>query len=274
MTGGLPGAALGWKRRVLNYLPAPLKRSGKKLALWWWQDDLTRLAQFFGTDKWGGHWYTPHYQRYFHSLRRRRLNVLEIGVGGYDDHEEGAKSLRMWKAYFPKSQIVGIDLYDKSHFSEHRIDVRQCDQSDSAALTALSQAYGGFDIIIDDGSHVSAHVITTFETLFPLLRDNGIYVIEDTQTSYWTTWGGGMGMPGSSLEYCKRLTDGLNHVEYPIEGYQPSYFDRHIIEMAFFHNMVVIRKGRNEELTNAQDWIEREIASLKTAESSQETPRS
>ena len=39
---------------------------------------------------------------------------------------------------------------------------------------------GTFDIILDDRSHLNKDVIQSFETLFPLLNDNGIYIIEDT----------------------------------------------------------------------------------------------
>src|ERR1700686_2177813 len=92
---------------------------------WWWRNDLNRLAVLFHSDKWGSHWYTQHYQRYFHSLKHKRLNLLEIGVGGYESSDHGGESLRMWKEYFRPSRIVGIDIYDKTHFSEHRIDIRQ-----------------------------------------------------------------------------------------------------------------------------------------------------
>jgi hypothetical protein len=144
-----------------------LARAAKTGLGWWHRNDLNRLALLFGTDKWGSHWYTQHYQRYLRPLKDQRLNVLEIGVGGYESSEEGGESLRMWKAYFRKSQIVGIDLYDKTHLREPRIDIRQCDQTDSEALLRLSSEYGGFDIIVDDGSHLNEHVIKTFQILFP-----------------------------------------------------------------------------------------------------------
>lgn len=227
---------------------------------WWHRNDLNRLALLFGTDKWGGHWYTQHYQRYFGPLRNKRLNILEIGVGGCEVLDAGGESLRMWKAYFPKSRIVGIDLYDKSHLSEHRIEIRQCDQTDSEALHRLSSEYGGFDIIIDDGSHLNEHVIKTFQLLFPALHTEGIYVVEDTQTAYWPTFGGGVGAPDTSMAFFKGLVDGLNHVEYPIANYKTDYFDQNVVEVAFFHNMVVIRKGNNDEKANAPEQIQRELA--------------
>ena len=83
--------------------------------------DLVKLATLFQTDKWGTHSYAPHYQHHFAPMRRRPLTVLEIGVGGHDNTSAGGESLRMWKAYFSRSQIVGIDLYDKTAVDEPRI---------------------------------------------------------------------------------------------------------------------------------------------------------
>lgn len=248
------------RARLQDHLPPGYHRLIQTVNAWRRRNDLSRLARLFGTDKWGSHYYTQHYQRYFHPLRRKRLNILEIGVGGYEDSNWGGQSLRMWKAYFRKSQIVGIDIHDKAQLREHRIDIRQCDQTDSEALHRLSEEYKGFDIVIDDGSHLNEHVIKTFHILFPLLRPSGIYVVEDTQTAYWPTWGGGISNPHTSMAFFKGLADGLNHVEYPIEDYEPSYFDRNIVEIAFFHNLVFVRKGSNDEKANAPDFIKRELA--------------
>src|SRR5438270_536387 len=92
-----------------NAIPLPLRH---RLASILFKNNLNRLALHFCTDKWGQHWYTQHYDRYFHARRNERLNLLEIGVGGYKDGERGGESLRMWKSYFSNSRIVGIDLYD------------------------------------------------------------------------------------------------------------------------------------------------------------------
>jgi demethylmacrocin O-methyltransferase len=237
-------------------------RIAKAILGWWHRNDLNRLALLFHTDKWGNHWYTQHYQRYFQALKGKRLNVLEIGVGGYEDSGAGGGSLRMWKAYFRKSRIVGIDLHDKTQFRERRIDIRKFDQTDSEALLRLSSEYGGFDIIIDDGSHLNEHVIKSFHVLFPLLRGNGIYVVEDTQTAYWPTWGGGISTPQTSVAFFKGLVDGLNHVEYPIANYEPDHFDQNVVEIAFFHNLIFICKGNNDEKANVPELIQRELAAV------------
>lgn len=247
-----------------------LARTAKNAQAWRHQDDLVRLATLYGTDKWGSHWYAQHYQRYFGPLRERRLNVLEIGVGGYNDRDSGGHSLRMWKAYFRNSRIVGIDIEDKSRLRENRIDIRQCDQSNSEMLMQISREYGGFDIIIDDGSHLNNHVINTFHVLFPLLRENGIYAVEDTQTAYWPTWGGGIDRSENSVSFFARLVNGLNHAEYPLEAYEPDYFDKNITEIAFFHNLIFIRKGQNNEGTNLPKLIEHEVAAMREASASKE----
>jgi hypothetical protein len=226
---------------------------------WWCRNDLSQLATLFGTDKWGAHWYTQHYQRYFYPLKKKRLNILEIGVGGYENSGQGGESLRMWKTYFRNSQIIGIDIHDKSRFREKRIDIHQCDQTSKEALSQLANKYGGFDIIIDDGSHINDHVIKTFHILFPLLRPGGIYAVEDIQTSYWPMWGGGIGDAKSSMTFFKGLADGLNYVEYPVEGYKANYFDENIVEIAFFHNLILIRKGSNDEKANLPALIHREV---------------
>jgi hypothetical protein len=69
----------------------------------------------------------------------------------------------------------GIEL------SRTQIDI--VDQSDAIALKAYAKKNGPFDIIIDDGSHITSHQILSFETLWAYLNVGGTYVIEDTLTS-------------------------------------------------------------------------------------------
>ncbi|BDG71763.1 hypothetical protein Rmf_16920 [Roseomonas fluvialis] len=83
------------------------------------------------------------------------------------------------------------------------------DASDPAALdAALGDAV--FDIIIDDGSHRSEHVIATFGACFRRLAPRGIYIVEDLHASYWPDWGGRYRAPGSSIEFLKTLVDALH----------------------------------------------------------------
>lgn len=65
-------------------------------------------------------------------------------------------------------------------------------------------------MVLDDGSHINRHVIVSFNNLIDYVKPEGVYVIEDTCTSYWEEWEGGFMNPGSSIEFCKRLVDNVN----------------------------------------------------------------
>jgi len=217
------------------------------------RNNLSRLAELNFCDKWGSHFYTRHYQQHFQHLRTKPIRVLEIGVGGYDLPEEGGASLRMWRSYFRNAQITGIDIQDKSPHEEDRIKIYKGSQTDATLLQRMHDERGPFDLIIDDGSHMNEHVISSFETLFPLLSLGGIYAVEDTQTSYWKTMGGDgtdRNNPSTMLNFFKGLTDCLNFMEFECPGYEPTYYDTHIVGMHFYHNLVFIEKGTNDEKSN------------------------
>lgn len=229
-------------RRNLNLL--------KSLLHW---NNLDEIGRIYETDKIVGHHYTQHYSNHLKKMRYKKINLLEIGVGGYEDPKAGGDSLRMWKTYFPFATIYGIDIYDKKALEEKRIKIFQGSQIDPKFLDDVYSSAKSFDIIIDDGSHINEHVIETFKILFPKLNDGGIYAIEDTQTSYWEEFGGtskDLKSEKTTMNFFKQLTDCLNHKELKIANYKPGYFDRKIISIHFYHNLIFIYKGDNNELSN------------------------
>lgn len=180
--------------------------------------NLDALAWFFGTDKGRRqHCYTPHYGRHLGNRRRLVRSVLEIGVGGDDRLESGGESLRMWRSYFPNAHVYGIDIYEKRFSPDGRITVLQGDQSDTSFLARVSDAYGPFDLIVDDGSHLGPDQIASFGALFPTVRPGGLYVIEDLETSYWEDWAGGPpGSGGTGVDLVKHLLDDVNIGPLPV----------------------------------------------------------
>jgi len=235
-----------WAPRIIGekrWNAVVLRRRGRSL---------TGLGLHFHTDKAGPvHRYTRHYQKFFQQWRNDEFVLLEIGIGGYAREGAGGGSLRMWKHFFRRAQIVGLDIEDKRFAEEDRIRVYQGDQSDPELLGRIVEEVGRPRIIIDDGSHYSHHVIASFQVLFPLLMNGGYYVIEDTQTSYWPEWHGAADRhaPGTTMAMVKDLVDGLNYKEFVDDDYQPTYSDQNITEVHCFHNLVIIKKGRNSERT-------------------------
>jgi hypothetical protein len=220
-------------------------------------NDITDLAVRFGSDKWGGRWYTPHYQKYFEPYREQAVKVLEIGIGGYDLPDAGGESLRMWKHYFRRGLIYGMDIFPKPGVAESRVNVLQGDQGDERFLDSMARELGPFDIVIDDGSHISHHIIASFNALFPHVKPGGLYVIEDLASSYWPGWGGDADPSAQyrSMELIKNLLDGLHHSEQMRNGSdEPSTTELTVTGVHVHHNLAIIEKGLNTE-QGAPEWL-------------------
>lgn len=121
--------------------------------------------------------YCRHYEELFGDLRHEPINLIEIGVAG-------GQSLEMWLRYFTRARIVGIDNNpDCSRHARGRAEVRIGSQDDEKFLRSIA-ADSPPTIVVDDGSHIAAHIMKSFEVLFPLLVPGGFYAIEDVYFHY------------------------------------------------------------------------------------------
>jgi len=148
------------------------------------------------------HNYASKYDKILTPYKDIFTSILEIGVAQ-------GQSVRMWTDYFPKAKIHGADIDKASEICEafsNRIKFHLLDQRDAAQLKNL-EPYSPFDLIIDDGNHFWMEQILTFKILFPYVRKGGIYIIEDTTTSYWKEY---RNHPISTIEYFKTLIDEIN----------------------------------------------------------------
>jgi 23S rRNA U2552 (ribose-2'-O)-methylase RlmE/FtsJ len=123
------------------------------------------------------HNYTRQYEGLLRDYRDKPIKYLEIGVfkGG---------SIKAFREAFEKSVcILGVDINPdcKNHQDIGRnIYIEIGNATDANFIKEITEKYGRFDVIMDDGSHHNSDVIKTFELLFPLLNDNGLYIVEDT----------------------------------------------------------------------------------------------
>jgi hypothetical protein len=231
---------------------------------------LSDLAVQYGSDKWGSvHWYTQLYQRNFAEVRYDPLRILEIGIGGYNNESIGGESLYMWQRYFPRALVYGLDIYPKPTVTGPRIRTIVGDQNDPAFLAELAAAAGPFDIIVDDGSHISEHIATSFTHLFPHVRPGGWYVIEDLHTAYWPAFGGNAlpGASGTSIALLKEQLDRLHQEEYLDPGHPDLANPSHPSEMLIYHNVAFLRKGNNHE-AGIPVWIKNRASRLTNPDSS------
>ena len=215
-------------------------------------DPLSRLAIRYGTDKWGQHLYTPTYHRLFAAMREKPVRLLEIGVGWPSMAMLGGASLRMWRDYFPFGRIVGLDVQPKRLDLGPRVTVVQGSQADADGLRALWQSHGPFDIVIDDGSHRAGDVLVSFDTVFPLMPEGGIYAVEDAQTAFWPEFDGNAAGTGTIMSRVTELVQAMHAQEARAAGLAPASdrFGQLVSCVQVFRNLVVIERGRNEYPSN------------------------
>ena len=164
------------------------------------------------TDKW--ELYLDVYNELFGNIVNNPVRLLEIGV-------QNGGSLEIWSKYFENAKIIiGCDINRNCQNLKYNKDLIKIIIGDVTAdktLNEIRSIIDKLDIIIDDGSHVSSDVIKTFINYFPILADNGLYVIEDMHCSYWQEYAGGLHKPTSSIGFFKSLCDVINHEHWGLE---------------------------------------------------------
>lgn len=137
-----------------------------------------------GSDKEQDHSYCSAYFELFNTIDVNNIkSFLEIGITNtvFDN-----SSLHAWSRIFPNAKIYGIDIAERKLFSKENISTFLADQSSILDLSRFMESinYKKIDIILDDGSHVFAHALVSFEYLINHLDNNGIYLIEDISKQF------------------------------------------------------------------------------------------
>lgn len=226
-------------------LDAGMIATGRDLAAILRESSLNDLEKFFffkkhkTVNKWMH--YFEAYDRFFSKYRGKDVTILEIGVfkGG---------SLQMWKDYFKTSdnkvKIYGIDIDPGCRaFEEDGIKIFIGSQEDREFLYRIREEIGKVDILIDDGGHTMNQQIVTFEELFDLVDDNGIYLCEDTHTSYMKYYGGEY-RGNTFIEYTKSLIDGLHKQYSETDELEKNIYADNIKFITYCDSMVFIEKKK------------------------------
>ncbi len=152
--------------------------------------DIAHIASLYDTDKAIHTHYLRNYEHYFGGLRHKEVRLLELGV------KEGG-SLLLWRDYFERGLIIGLDINPvRLDDPTGRAHTYQGAQQDTALLDRIARenAPEGFDIVIDDCSHIGVLARASFWHLFDKHpKSGGVYVIEDWGTGYWDSWVDGIG---------------------------------------------------------------------------------
>lgn len=124
------------------------------------------------------------YDELFAGFRGKAITFVEVGV-------LGGGSLFMWRDYFgPRARIIGIDINPAARkWEEYGFEIYIGNQSDPAFWEEMAGSIGHADILLDDGGHTYYQQISTTLGAIPLIRPEGLVVIEDTHTSYMGGFG-------------------------------------------------------------------------------------
>ncbi len=160
----------------------------------------------------------------------------------------------------PRAQLFGIDIEPRcKQWEEPGTEIFIGDQSDKAFLRRIAKKIGPVDVLIEDGGHHPNQQIATFEIFYPLVKPEGVFLIEDLHTSYWSSYSGGLERPGTFMEYAKRLTDQLNAYHSAETGFTPDRTTRTTESIHFYDSIVVFEKGDRRsrpqhEMTGVASW--------------------
>lgn len=188
--------------------------------------------------------------------RRKKYNILEIGIGGHNKKYEGGDSLLALSSYFYNSNIIGADIEDKSFLNNKNIETVILNQGNIKSLSDLGNRFNFFDIIIDDGSHFCDHQRISFEVLFKYLSDGGIYVIEDMSGSYEVGLRGDpdLHISKNNITYFSSMCHSVNsHMLYKEKYNDQKFID--IDSILFFPKMVIILKKTKKHKIATKEYL-------------------
>jgi hypothetical protein len=162
--------------------------------------------QAHATDKTSGHSYES---MYWNALNRVMAHtdlpprIFEIGLGCFMQFGTGG-SAKLWRTLFPYASLHIFEYQRKCGEEWERANpgvavLHYGDQSSASDLNAATIA-DTFDLIVDDGSHMSSHQLISLVTLWPKVTRGGVYVVEDVHSSC-CNWD----VPGQSYKTAGRV---------------------------------------------------------------------
>ena len=151
---------------------------------------LKQLVNNIKTDKDTTHSYLDLYQQLLSSKKNTAKNILEVGIGDFQDKNGG--SIKLWYDYFINANIYGIDILGP----ERVID--EIKNNDRIKLYTNSNGYDEdffnktfldrnikFVMMLDDGPHTLESMKKFIKLYSQIMTEDGILMIEDVQSIDW-----------------------------------------------------------------------------------------
>lgn len=201
---------------------------------------LDAIGLTHGTDK-ASHGHD--YLRIYEPLIPADVPVKLLEVGWY----EGA-SMRTWREYLhPESIVVGVDINQPAEPVD-RVHFRKANAT-TGEVEKVADEFGPFDVIVDDGSHLSRDVVQTLLLLWDDVTPGGLYIIEDLHVSYHKDWNGWDPTDPqqrrlftmTSMQFLKKVTDDV-HLGHAGAGPKNMSLAHDVASVAFHPGVAILRK--------------------------------
>jgi hypothetical protein len=133
------------------------------------------------------HGYGIWYSKYMLPFINKKITIAEVGI-------LNGSGLAIWCDIFKEATIYGYDidtnifkenfknLSKLGAFKKNKPYINSIDQwKDNSELLIKTSKGKKYDIVIDDGCHVTEANLKTFQSFLPHLSDNFVYFIEDNR---------------------------------------------------------------------------------------------
>mgnify|MGYP006093049613 CR=1 FL=1 len=152
--------------------------------------NLEEIVNNSKTDKNTTHSYLQLYQKLLISKKETAKNVLEVGIGDFEEKNGG--SIKLWRDFFTNATIYALDILPIDRVMNELLN------DDRVILYTSSDAYDNkfftthflnknikCDFMLDDGPHTLESMKQFIKLYSQIMTDDGILIIEDVQSWDW-----------------------------------------------------------------------------------------
>lgn len=142
------------------------------------------------TDKNTTHSYLHLYNELLTKKRFTAKNVLEVGIGDFDEKNGG--SIKLWRDYFTNATIYGLDVLPINRVMDELLNDTR------VILYTSTDAYNEdffnknflnknikCDFMLDDGPHTLESMVQFIKLYSQIMTDDGILIVEDVKSLDW-----------------------------------------------------------------------------------------
>ena len=153
---------------------------------------LVEIVDNSRTDKNTGHSYLPLYDQLLINKKETAKNVLEVGIGDWNQGITNGGSIKLWHDYFINATVHALDILPLTNIWDG------IKNNDRIIIYSSIDAYNNdfvinnflnknikFDFMLDDGPHTLKSMKQFINLYSKLMTDDGILIIEDVQSIEW-----------------------------------------------------------------------------------------